>query len=266
MFKEIANTKLHVDPPEFCCDNIISETIEEPLPNTAFFMGLMGSAGSGKTSLMVNLLTMDGMYKRSFDHIHLICPEASMSSLKDDIWKSHPAEKIHHSLDMHTLLHIEKKAKERKNVKPKAETTLMVIDDMTIFLKQKGIEEKLRGMVFNRRHMMLSIMILVQSYIAMPLDLRKTLSHFFLFKPRNKKEAEAIWEEIMFFDKKTASQLLRFVFQEPYDFLMGNCNTGQMYRNFNEIEVHEPEDLALGNAENKKDPKSKPESSSDDDD
>jgi len=39
--------------------------------------------------------------------------------------------------------------------------------------------------VFNRRHNYTSIMILVQSFIAMPLDLRKTLSHFFMFKSRN---------------------------------------------------------------------------------
>jgi hypothetical protein len=74
------------------------ENLEDPLPNTAIFMALMGSAGSGKTSLMVNMLTKDGMYKKCFDHVHLIAPEASMNSLKDDIWAKHPGDEIHHSL------------------------------------------------------------------------------------------------------------------------------------------------------------------------
>ena len=203
-------------------------------------MALMGSAGSGKTSLMVNLLTKDGMYKKCFDHVHLIAPEASMKSLKNDIWDKHPADKVHHSMDIITLNDIDNRANVRRAKKP-AETTLLIIDDMTVMLKKKEIEAKLRKMVFNRRHNYTSIMILVQSYIAMPLDLRKTLSHFFMFKPRNKKEAEAIWDELLNMPKKVGDKLLRFVFQDPHDFMMGDTNAGTVYRNFNLIEC--PEDV-----------------------
>lgn len=80
-FKEI-ESDLHVEPPEFKCDDILGKNIEYPLPNTAFAMALIGSAGSGKTSLMVNMLTHKQMYKKTFDHVHLICPANSMASLK----------------------------------------------------------------------------------------------------------------------------------------------------------------------------------------
>ncbi len=243
-FTEHNTSRLHIEPPEFKCDSVIGKNIEDPLPNTAFFMALMGSAGSGKTSLMVNMLTKDGMYKKCFDHVHLIAPEASMKSLKDDIWSRHPGDKIHHSLDVPTLDDIDRRANIRRTKKP-PETTLLVIDDMTVMLKKKEIEAKLRKMVFNRRHNYTSIMILVQSYIAMPLDLRKTLSHFFMFKPRNKKEAEAVWEELLNMSKRTGEGLLRFVFQDPHDFLMGDTNTGSVYRNFNLVEC--PEDTGTIN-------------------
>jgi hypothetical protein len=36
----------------------------------------------------------------------------------------------------------------------------------------------------------------------MPLDLRKTLSRFFMFKPRNKEDAEVVWEELLNMSKK----------------------------------------------------------------
>jgi hypothetical protein len=193
-------------------------------------MALMGSAGSGKTSLMVNMLTKDGMYKKFFDHVHLIAPEASMKSLKDDIWSKHPGDKIHHNLDIPTLDDIDRRANIRRTKKP-PETTLMVIDDMTVMLKKKEIEAKLRKMVFNRRHNYTSIMILVQSYIAMPLDLRKTFSHFFMFKPRNKKEAEAVWEELLNMSKRTGEGLLRFVFQDPHGFLGGTRTRGASIEN-----------------------------------
>jgi hypothetical protein len=235
-FAETPST-LVVKPPEFDCDVVISENITDPLPNTAFFGAIIGSAGSGKTSLLINFLTQKDMYAKAFDHVHLICPKASMKSIKDDIWENHPADKIHNSLDGMTIDKLIKLGEERKHAKPKAQNTLVIIDDMTVFLKQKDIEAKLREMVYNRRHIHISIFILVQSYNAMPLTLRKTLSHFWLFKPRNKKESEAIWEELMFVDRKTGAELLRFVFQDKHDFMMGNCSTGQIFRNFSLLDV-----------------------------
>ena len=233
---------LHVSPPEFVCDVCINDRITDPLPNTAFFMALIGSAGSGKTSLMVNFMTKDEMYHKAFDHVHMVCPKNSLKSLKDDIWDGHPSEKMHHTLDFGTLNYIQQQCLERAVEKPKPKNTLLIIDDMTIFLKKKEIESKLRDLIYNRRHLHLSIMVLVQSYNAMPLDLRKTLSHFFLFRPRNKKEAEAIWEELMFVPKKTGAALLRYTFRDKYDFLMGNCNTGELYRNFNLMDIAEEGD------------------------
>ena len=63
LFTEHNTSRLLIEPLEFKFDSVIGKNIEDPLPNTAFFMTLMGSAGSGKTSLMVNMLTNDGMYK-----------------------------------------------------------------------------------------------------------------------------------------------------------------------------------------------------------
>ncbi len=45
---------------------------------------------------------------------------------------------------------------------------------------------------FYRCHYRLSIIYLVQSYNAMPLAIRKTISHLEYYKPRNKKEVTAI--------------------------------------------------------------------------
>lgn len=237
MFKEVVNHDLRVQPPEFKCDSVISKNIKEPLPNTAFAMALIGSAGSGKTSLMVNMLTDANMYKQCYDHIHLIAPESSMKSLKDDVWHGHPEEKIHHTLDIGILDVIKDKTKERASAK-KPETTLLIIDDMTIFLKHKEVEQRLRDLIFNRRHHYLSMLVLVQSYKAIPLDLRKTFSHFVLFKPRNKKEAEAIWEELLFLPKKVGNDLLQYTFRDQYDFLLGDCTTGDVYRNFNHVLIN----------------------------
>lgn len=238
-FIEHKHEDLFVKAPKFKCDEPISDDILDPLPNTAHFNALIGSAGSGKTSLMVNMLTSKGMYKNAFDHVHMCCPKNSIGSLKDDIWETHPADKMHDSLDFYTLDTIHKKCTERARIKPEPETTLLIIDDMTVWLKKKEIEDKLRELIYNRRHLRLSVWILVQSYTAMPLSTRKTLSHFCMFRPRNKKEAESIWEELMFIPKKLGDELMAYVYRDTYDFIMGNCNTGEVYRNFNKIDMDE---------------------------
>ena len=229
-----------IKAPAFKCDNPIGKDIKPPVPDKAFFWALIGSAGSGKTSLMIHLLTSDDCYKKKFDHVHLIAPKSSMASLseKDNIWSGHPPDKIHNELNWSILDKIEHLAKERIHKKPR-ENTLLVIDDMAAHLKEKATEQKLRDIVFNRRHIGTSIMILVQSYNAMPLSLRKTLSHFSVFKPRNKKETEAIFEEVIFLSKHAAEDVHRFVFREDHDFLFGVCTTGQLHRNFNELKIPE---------------------------
>jgi hypothetical protein len=49
----------------------------------------------------------------------------------------------------------------------------------------------------------------------MPLSIRKTISHFLSYEPRNKKEFTAIFEELIFLDREQGEALTRFVFDKP---------------------------------------------------
>jgi hypothetical protein len=80
-------------------------------------------------------------------------------------------------------------------------------------------------------------MTLVQSYNAMPLSIRKTLSHFISYKPRNKKELTAIFEELIFLDRDQGETLTRFVFDAPYQFLFADVNTNQLNKKFDRVTV-----------------------------
>jgi hypothetical protein len=86
----------------------------------------------------------------------------------------------------------------------------------------------LKKTIYNRRHYRLGSMILVQSYNAIPLSIRKTLSHFLSYKPRNKKDYVAIFQESIFLDKEQGEALTRFVFDAPYQFLFADVNTNQL--------------------------------------
>ena len=217
------------------CDTSLGEDIPHPLPQGHFSWCICGKPGSGKSSYLISLLTAkkpNRAYRKVFHSIYFCIHPNSRASVKNSIFKEHAAEKMFDTLDVRTLEHIkglcEADAMEDFN-------SLLVIDDQTAFLKDKGVEKLLRYLIFNRRHLRLSIFILVQSYTQIPLAIRKSFSHFTTFKPSNKKEIQSICEELVFLDKNLQQPLIDHCFQHPHDTLMGDATTGKFYHGFNEI-------------------------------
>ncbi len=66
--------------------------------------------------------------------------------------------------------------------------SFLVMDDVTASLKNLDVQMLLKKIIFNRRHYRLSIICLIHSYNAMPLAIRKMISHLSCYKPKNKKE------------------------------------------------------------------------------
>ena len=225
MFRIEKSSKLQLKAPEFLCDKPIHKQVEPPLPNCPFFMAIIGSAGSGKTSMMVNLLTSEQSYKMFFHTVHIVMSSHPVASLKNQ-------PRMHDELTYGVLDDILESVKEDAEEKY---NSLLILDDVTASLKNKELQTLLKRTIYNRRHYRLSIMILVQSYNAMPLSIRKTISHFISYKPRNKKEFTAIFEELIFLDKDEGEALTRFVFDVPYAFLYVDVNTNSLYKNFDRI-------------------------------
>ena len=66
----------------FSCDDE-DDTIPEPLPKKSFSLLIIGKPGSGKTNLLLNLITKKGKcFNRKFDKIYLFSP--SLGTIKDD--------------------------------------------------------------------------------------------------------------------------------------------------------------------------------------
>ena len=235
MFRIEQKSKLEFKPPVFKCDKCISDQIEPPLPSKPHFLCIVGSAGSGKTSFMVNLLTNKAAYKKVYESVHVIMPKYSVASLKNNVFKNH--DKMHDELDFQTLSGISEKIKEDAEDE---NNSLLILDDVTVALKDKLVQRLLRDLILNRRHYRLSIWLLVQTYNAIPLPVRKTVSHLVMFKPRNRKETDNVFGELVFLDREVAEKLHGFVFDAPYRFLMADVDGGLLYKNFDRIIINAP--------------------------
>ena len=85
----------------------------------------------------------------------------------------------------------------------------------------------------------------VQTYKSIPLSNRKTINYLVLFKCMNKAEIKAIWEEMTFLLKDVFFDLLRYVFQKPFDYLVLDRDNNEYYRKFNKIEIYSKEDVEV---------------------
>jgi tyrosyl-tRNA synthetase len=94
----------------------------------------------------------------------------------------------------------------------------------------------LKEMIFNRRHLHLSIYFLVQTWYSVPKDIRKLFNNAFIFKV-SKNEMENIFEEVVEQKKELIPAISKIVFSEPYQFLFINIESQRMFKNWDELVI-----------------------------
>ena len=104
--------------------------------------------------------------------------------------------------------------------------------------KSKIVETILKRIVYNRRHLKCNIIITSQSFINMPLDIRKCITNIFMFKP-SKKEMEVLFDELIEAKKKSFLSIMKYAFQTNHNFLFINITSQRMFRNFDEMIMDE---------------------------
>ena len=120
-------------------------------------------------------------------------PANSIGSLKKNPFSVLPSENIYHELTDKSIQEIYNKI---DGYSEKDEKTLLFIDDMTADLKRsKFIQETLKKLIYNRRHLKCNLIITAQSFTNIPLDIRKNIQNLILFKP-SKKEMELVFDEL----------------------------------------------------------------------
>jgi len=231
---EYVNDDIKWSPPILNCDVPISKDIKEPLPSTSHFMAFLGAAGSGKTSAAIAWLCNPEIYRKKFHHIHIVMPPNSRASLEGNILKDHPPEKLHDDLTLEVLEFVQAYCEAESSEK---HYSLLFVDDCASSLKNTNIQKLLQKLVFNRRHLRLSIWIMAQSYNTLPLSLRKNISNAVLFRPRNKKELHTIFDELVYLSKEDQTKLANHVWDAPFNFLFIDTGKAKLYKNFNYLQL-----------------------------
>jgi len=230
ILKKIEDVNLSV--PKFVCDEPISKK-ELPMPfelmNRSNCTLFLGPPSSGKTSLMVSIISQNNprLFKKQYDKIILVCPPNSIGSLKKNIFQNLKGG-VYSDLTSESIDQIYDKVQANADEK---ENTLLILDDMSASLKKnKYIQDRLSKMLYNRRHLRLSVYICLQSFKTLPLNIRKCTDNAFVFKVA-KKEIECLYDELFDIDKDVVRQIVGMVYTEKHNWLFLNVPSQQMFTN-----------------------------------
>ena len=246
MFKIKINPEIKLNIPKFNCDeNAVGEHLNDhPLSkflNVYGFLCIIGRPGFGKTSLAISFITQKkpNIYRKTHHHILVMMPQNSIDSLKKNPFAKLPPENIFNDLTDVTINSVYNKV---SAFSKDGEKTILFIDDMTASLKSSSyIQEILKKLIYNRRHLKLNIIITVQSFCNLPLDIRKNIQNMILFKPA-KKEFELIFDELFEVKKEVASEIMKIAYTDKHNFLFMNVPSQSLFKNFDEIIINDEND------------------------
>jgi Tfp pilus assembly ATPase PilU len=155
---EIKNpTQMKMKPIKEKMDIYVPDIINENISKRNGMVSVLtGSGGSGKSSLMLNMMKDKTMYRGKFHNIFYFCPSSSFNSVQHHPFEKH--ERVYHELTIelldsiyNQLIAIKEDATKKEEKKEKAfidevsedeeeekkeiQYSLIIIDDMANYLK-----------------------------------------------------------------------------------------------------------------------------------
>lgn len=219
---------------KFSCDNNLHEKLEKyeitKFLNKSSCNLFIGKPAQGKTSLLYNFFKNKKLLNKVYDNIIIFQPETSRMSMNDQLFNELPEDQKYEELTLENLLEVYNKLTDTK----KKTNTAVIFDDLGSSFKNKEIKTLFKKLVMNRRHLKLSIFVLIQTYKSLEKDVRKLFINVWLFKT-GQPDLEEIFYELIVFKKKDIPDLINFVFNEKYNYLFFNTESNRLFKLWDEI-------------------------------
>ena len=238
--------KINPAPPmkkvNFSCDEEIHPKMNAfPLCRDFLNMynttALIGTQGSGKTSLTINFLL--SFYKKSFHYVYVFMPETSRNSLKNNIFDKYlPKSQIYEELNEQTIDELYEKLKTNSM---NGHRSLLIPDDVQRSLKSQRVLKSLKNIIANQRHLKVVNLILLQNWFALDRSLRELINNIILFKLA-KSQTEKIFNEIIETHRDKYDDIRDLVFKDVHNWLFVNVRSQRMFRMWDEIVCEDEDD------------------------
>ena len=196
------------------------------IPRFPFSMLISGRSGSGKTNVLINLLTRKEFYGNYFHYTCVFSPTAGEGDDMYDVLKL-PKENIKNEFseeDLNAIIEKRKELIQRKGIEwvSRNSRVLIVLDDIIANTHFLNSPEALM-MFALLRHYLCSVIVLTQSYRKIPRSLRLNVNGTIIF-PSTQSEIEILLEEITpsGIKKREFEKVIDYATEGQYDFLYIN--------------------------------------------
>jgi hypothetical protein len=188
---------------------------------------ICGPPASGKTNFMYSILKSKHLLNKCYDKIFIFQPSESRVSMKDKLFDSIDDDRKYEELTFENLNEVKENLDEEGN-------NMILFDDMGSYLKDNDIKKLLKSMIMNRRHLHLSIFFLTQTWYSIEKDIRRLFTNIFIFKI-DKNTMANIFEEIVEGKKEQIPEIVKLVYDKPYQYLMINIQSQRFFKGFDEL-------------------------------
>ena len=213
---------------------------DDVLPMGSRIFAIIGPKGSGKSSIILSLLTSKkSPYRKYFKNILLVSPTAQyddkMKPLQQEVamenhyWESlteTTAEEITEELNR---LNESYQGKKRLQ-------NLIILDDVTHSFPTGRKPSKISSLFTNSRHIKASIWVITHKYTSMPTIFRNQVDALFIFRTNSKTEIETFKRDLNC-DEDAFEENLNKATEEDHSFLYINLVGGKckMYKRFDRL-------------------------------
>jgi ABC-type dipeptide/oligopeptide/nickel transport system ATPase component len=210
---------------------------DDVLPMGSRIFGIIGPKGSGKSSIMLSLLTSKkSPFRKYFNNIFLVSPTAKyddkMKPLQEEVdsegkyWDALTEQTAQEIIEM--IPDLNKGVKKPQN--------LIILDDVTHSFPTGKKPNAISALFTNSRHLKSSIWVVTHKYTSMPPIFRNQMDCLFIFRTNSKVEIESFKRDLTC-DEEMFEEKLKQATEEDHSFLFINLVGGKcvMYKRFDEI-------------------------------
>lgn len=191
---------------------------------------IIGPPGSGKSSTLYSWFKSRNMLAGVFHNVYVFSKPSSLASMSDPIFSQLPEDQMFHELTQENLGSVIDRIDEADEY----ENHAIIMDDMGASLKNKDILVQLKTLMFNRRHMHVSLFYGVQTWKTTHKELRGMFTNLFIFRVC-KSEMQSIFDEIIQVARHLTEDIAKLVFDKKFNYLFYNVDSGRLFKNFDEI-------------------------------
>ena len=181
-------------------DNQVEENdINDAIPKLSnnFFWIISGGAGSGKTTMLLNLMRINhknGGLGKYYKKIYIISPTHKLDDKLSELVDELGDEQCFNELNDDTVEKIEQDIRDDPDFKK--EHYLIIMDDCLGMMPKAIGKSKAHTLLISRRHLHATIICLVQSYIRIPNLWRRNANLISFFGTHNKGEIQSLIDDV----------------------------------------------------------------------